>query len=120
MNPHLYIKFTANNDQLKVIASNAVNASVPVGMGYVHFKDRIIFPMEIKRPMDIDYYEGRMVKLHIHKKKDDLFIKNEVDQEYQSWKKTYKTAEHLLRESGINEIAFVPELPENIEHPEYD
>jgi hypothetical protein len=115
MNPYLYIKFKANNDQLKVIAANAVNASRPEGLGYLHFKNRIIFPDEIKKPMDIDYYEGRMVKLHIRKNKDDLFILNEVDEEYQSWKKTYKTAEHLLRESGVNDIAFVPDLPEKIE-----
>jgi hypothetical protein len=116
-----YIKFNADKQQLKTIVANAINASRPMGLGYLSYKkdmtyhqldfsDEMIFNATGR--INIDYFEGRMVKLYIDRFKDDFFILNEIDAEYQSWKNTYETVEHLLKKSGIDDIVLVSELPQ--------
>lgn len=107
-----YVKFKANNDQLRRMAANAINASSPVGMGFIHFKPKEYSPEEIKMPPDndfyFDYYEGRMVKLLARKVDDGVYrMINEVRGDYQSWAQKYPDVASLLIESGITEFEFI-------------
>ena len=106
------MKFKATIDQLKQVAVNAVNASVPIGMGHMHYKPGNYDPKHIEVGSDgfvnIDYFQGRMVKLNLYKIKDseDMYlIPNgsicNPDKEYQSWCRKYPTYKNLLIASGI-------------------
>lgn len=68
------MKFNATEEQVKQIAANAVNASVPVGMGHIHFRPGDYAPEDIEVTefgVEIDYFHGRMVKLYIKPCKGD-------------------------------------------------
>lgn len=106
-----YLFFKATKQQLKEIIKNAVNASRPMGMGFLQFEEKDYTPEEIKLPSDIvpcpiyvDYFAGRMVKLHFALAGDDRWkTRNEVELDYQSWARKYPTTLDLLKASGIEE-----------------
>jgi hypothetical protein len=115
------IKFKATKEQLLKIATLAVNAAKPFGMGFMHHVEKDyteqevdavincgdIFNMQNKindSSLDIDYFRGRMCKLYIRKKGDFFYCENETKSDYQSWNCKYKTYMDLLKAAGITDI----------------
>lgn len=97
------MKFEATDEDIAKIMANAFNASIPVGMGFIHFKPHNIEPnlfMEQikKNQVALDYVQGRMVKLHMWKDDTGLWnITNEPPhREYQSWATQYPTYKALI------------------------
>lgn len=100
--------FTATEDQVNQIIANAINASVPFGMGYLHYEKRDYTPAEIASyrtvatsstgHLDIDYFFGRMVKLHLQKNDDNTWdMRPDVFREdYQSFCRRYPTSDALV------------------------
>ena len=70
----------------------------------LHFQAKTYAPSDVKDIVSkdgniyLDYYEGRMIKLTIHKLGDDTFSTNdgEANIEYQSWGAKYPTYEDLV------------------------
>ena len=96
------MKFKATEEQVRKIVQNAVNASIPVGMGFLHHA-----PGEV--PLDkiaafngvysFDYFQGRMVKLRITPNGEDWEITKPHDEprhDYQSWALVYPTKALLV------------------------
>lgn len=88
------IRFKATDDQAKEIAAKAINASLPAGMGFLHYNPNSIFTAKdvptYKGAIHIDYVQGRMVKLYMEKDKDGVWgIHGEPNSEYQSWVQKY-------------------------------
>ena len=110
--------FKATIDQIKVVAANAVNASQGFGMGMLHYQPKQYTPNEIDLNFDqfgykfgkkegsvnLDYYEGRMVKLHIAGLGNDTWEISDAKPtpDYQSWCVKYKTYPALLKSAGID------------------
>ncbi len=94
------MRFKATDDQIKQIAANAVNASRPMGMGFLHYQPEHEFKPEDftmdKGGLYLDYVQGRMVKLYIHKDLDEWVINGEPRSDYQSWCHKYPTYESLV------------------------
>jgi hypothetical protein len=110
------IIFKATDKQLMQLCANAVNASKPIGLGKLHYiKDHVFKPEDFKddvmnlqdglvKRLELDYVEGRMVKLQIHytRNKGEYMTLNNVQEDFQSWYKTYPTALELLQGAGID------------------
>lgn len=102
------IKFKASRDQLIEIALKAINASSPVGMGYLHYEPRNYTREDLvpdlleqidQRGVYIDYFAGRMVKLNIFKVRDEQDVyeaRNILQSDYQSFVLKYKDMKALL------------------------
>lgn len=100
------LQFKATNDQVKQIAINAIKASAPMGMGFLSFSPDDEFKLEdinihedTRNPgMFLDYVNGRMVKLSIWKRGEDLWETRDTPptHDYQSWCRKYNTYEDLL------------------------
>jgi len=102
------IHFKATNEQLRQLAANAINASGPAGMGFLHYSPTVYKPDElpIRRVgnIHIDYFQGRMVKLNIWRTGDTQCRMNEkIKPDYQSWMDKYRSVPDLLRSAGIME-----------------
>lgn len=108
------MKAKLSKTQALQVAVNAINASVPVGMGMLHFEPKDYSIEEVEDAMDedgnifIDYFHGRMVKLDLIvdcKSIDGGYILPSTDPhpEYQSWCKKYPTYQDLV-ESVLNSI----------------
>lgn len=99
------MKFKATPEQIKQIFVNAINASKPVGMGFLSFKSREYTTADLEgldtdQTMDADYIDGRMVKLCIFPKGGNTW--ETIDQaspDYQSWANTY-TPQSLVESVG--------------------
>lgn len=105
------LRFRATEDQVMEMAANAVNASQPMGMGHMVANPRQKFEARDMghflnlnagvAGLFIDYAQGRMVKLSIWKKEEDIWETDGhgrgVDLEYQSWGRKYKTYEELVK-----------------------
>lgn len=115
------MRIKATEAQIKQMAINAIKASIPKGMGFLHFNaNEEIKPDMIKifgNGIHIDYFHGRMVKLYIEKEKpvadpvmekdqdgnirqrdpEDVWILPDFEPnvEYQSWLVEYKTYRDL-------------------------
>lgn len=93
------MKLTDN--QARQMAANAVNASVAVGLGYVHYQKNVYTPEDVQQCVTekgiyVDYFDGRMVKLRILKEGDDWVIPLRApDFDYQSWCREYPTYQDL-------------------------
>jgi len=100
-------KFKATNEQVIQMATNAVNASRPVGMGMLQYQPNDLTTDQIKGIMDddgfsLDYVQGRMVKMRIKKLEGSLWqMQYETNTEYQSWGTKYPTAHDLIKSAGI-------------------
>ena len=98
------IEFKATREQIKQIAANAVNASIPAGMGFIHYEDKEYSPNDLDHKINddgsihLDYFDGRMVKLSIRSLGDDAYSANEgrAYADYQSWSTKYPTYEDLI------------------------
>jgi hypothetical protein len=102
------IKFKASSDQISQIALLAINASEPVGLGFLLYQPRdfTLHDMSmVTNPESIDYFEGRMVKLNIRPLGDGYYsMQNKISIDYQSWGKRYPVAYALLESAGITEM----------------
>ena len=96
------MKFQATDEQAKQIAVNAVNASVPIGLGFLRAEDKdyTVEDIEIVRnAIDLDYFHGRMVKLGLRRSDEgewEIIYGAEPRGDYQSWAYTYPTVEALV------------------------
>ena len=103
------MKFNATKGQLLCIMANAVNASIPVGMGFLQYQDKTYSVQDMERYVRddeeifayIDYADGRMVKLTIFKKDGQYFIQDNFRADYQSFVRVYPTVEALIKSAGI-------------------
>lgn len=112
-------RFKASLEQFGQIVYNAVMASKPAGLGHLHFRgDGGFTPKQFMNPegIDIDYIQGRMVKLQIVKPKSGwktewvvLRPNTEPDIAYQSWASKYPTFDALVASAGIPAGCFVHE-----------
>lgn len=96
----------ATDEQLKKMAALAVNASEPMGMGILHFQARQYKPEEfnVSRGIDLDYHQGRMVKLYIRRYENTELIdlpETAPRIDYQSWASAYPTYAALAKAAGI-------------------
>jgi hypothetical protein len=59
---------------------NAINASIPMGMGFIHYEPGNISTEEFLKAAhaenfrSIDYYRGRMVKIHAQKDSERFYF----------------------------------------------
>jgi len=97
------MKIALTIDQALQIAANAVNASAPMGMGMLHYKNTEYRPEQMRSCVDesglhIDYFQGRMVKLRASCK-DGLYSFSDSlpRHDYQSWASTYPTYDALIQ-----------------------
>lgn len=99
--------FTATEEQIYQIFTNAINASKPIGLGKIHYKDVLYTVNEVRQwatPnrvgfgawFEVDYFEGRMVKLSVYRKDDQWILRGEPKIDYQSWSRVYPTYEALV------------------------
>jgi hypothetical protein len=94
------VKFKATKEQVKQIAANAINASLPMGMGFLHYQSGNNFTVDDIEDGELyfDYVQGRMVKLSIHDLGEDEYeIADNPTSDYQSWCRTYPTTEALVK-----------------------
>ena len=94
--------FTATEEQILQIAANAVNASTPMGMGFLHFQPKEYTPEEMRKclsdyGLSIDYFDGRMTKFYIIRAENDQWrvVDHGPRSDYQSWASKYPTYEAL-------------------------
>ena len=97
------MKFKATDDQIGQLMAHAVNASAPNGMGVLSYQNREYSKEELLAQypatdnINIDYHDGRMVKLHLYRLKEDTWdITDTISPEYQSWCSTYHGPIDLL------------------------
>lgn len=106
------MRFKATDKQLATVMANAVNASRPVGLGFLHFDDSKKYTPddfidELKTNtgwVNLDYVGGRMVKFRLTPEKDGYYeiADSAIPQsDYQSWCGTYRTYRELLDSAGI-------------------
>lgn len=110
-----YVEFEATEEQLLQIMANAVNHSSPAGLGFLHYQMKYYKPEEMKRYIfnegqlyaDIDYADGRMVKLTIFKgDKDGTYkIQEGFRSDYQSFMHEYPTPKNLIASVGIEKCS---------------
>ncbi len=93
--------FNATPEQVKQIAANAVNASVPTGLGFLHYNPSQLFTtsdfaFDDSGCICLDYVQGRMVKLSILPEGESWYIPDNPTIDYQSWASTYPTTKALV------------------------
>jgi len=99
------MKFKATEEQVAQMAANAINASKPMGLGFLSADmGKTYTPQDALKAIDIhagrgglylDYVDGRMVKLNIHHKNGIWEMDDRLFEDYQSWSKTYSSAKAL-------------------------
>lgn len=103
------MKFSATREQLLCLMANAVNASSPVGMGFLQFQNKVYSPADMESYViddkeiftSLDYVDGRMVKLTIFKQEGQYIIRDGFTADYQSFMCRYATVEDLVKSAGI-------------------
>jgi len=106
------MKFKATEQQVKEMAVNAVKASAPMGMGFLHYNSTHEFEPEMfeisKFGLELDYVHGRMVKLTIKSlgngEWQPMGRSGDPTPDYQSWVRAYPKFEDLLKSVGITEV----------------
>jgi hypothetical protein len=98
------MKFRATEDEIIEIGLNAINASKPVGLGAIVFSDKVytksdLTLTEFLHGLSIDYFQGRMVKLHIKSHGEGIWstCDDPPKWDYQSWWFTYPTYFDLVK-----------------------
>lgn len=109
------ILLTGSDDAIKQMICNAINASSPMGLGIIHYKPGDVKPadlrdvadMTIGGMIDVDYFQGRMVKVRLRRDDDrwTLNAHHPPRPDYQSWCGTYPTWEALAASAGITVTA---------------
>lgn len=102
---------TATDEQVRQMMALACNASVPAGVGFIHynFKHKASGPVMIefmtKREAYIDYWNGRMVKFYGQKVAENQWqFSDKVNIEYQSWANKYPSYQALFDALDQNEV----------------
>lgn len=106
------MRFQATQEQLFQMIVNAINASVPVGMGFLHYEKKNYTVAEFLQiaPVavltNVDYFRGRMVKLWFKNLGEGVFQlpAENPDLEYQSWASRYPTYQSLLASAGLSPL----------------
>ena len=113
------MKIKATTKQLAQLLKNAFDASVPMGMGFLHYDPKGV-PLEhfqegMKEHTDprinLDYVQGRMVKLSLRKDSEGQENVWELPDtaprlDYQSWASKYPTYRDLaLSVEGIEVLS---------------
>lgn len=99
-------KLKATDEQIQQMMANAVNASIPMGLGHLHATNRVFqpsdFPLEDGRGLYGDYVQGRMVKVGFAKVNGVWEVRGcrEPRGDYQSWASQYPTIEALAKSAG--------------------
>jgi len=99
--------FRATEDQVKKMAALAVNASIPMGLGKFHATSKEFEPSDFEiddsGSLDIDYFQGRMVKLLLAKDKENIWSTCGITprSDYQSWVGKFPTYHKLALAAGI-------------------
>lgn len=101
----MQIKMT--NDQARQMFLNAINASCPVALGFLHFeeKDYTLDDVMIENGrLEADYFRGRMVKLGFLRIGQDVWKitrpLHPPNSAYQSWVGTYPDLKSLVDSVG--------------------
>lgn len=102
------MKFKATREQIVKVAQLAYGAAVPMGMGHLHYTSAPL-PAEAveitNHGLDMDYVQGRMVKLSVWPAAGEEGVWEVPDHEprvdYQSWATVYPTYPALLKAAGI-------------------
>ncbi len=106
------MELNITEQQALQLMANAVNASVPMGMGFLHAEQKDYTVEDMRAEMDseggvdLDYYRGRMVKTGILKTKTGYSLcDGKPHPEYQSWASKYPTYQALADSVLQPEIA---------------
>lgn len=100
------LRFKAMPEQVSQMAANACQHSKAVGIGRLHFNPDTVFkaehfPVGLGAAINLDYVQGRMVKLNIWSEAEDVWkMRDKADPEYQSWCRKYPTARSLIESAG--------------------
>ena len=111
----IMLKFKATEEQVLEMIRNAINSSLPVGMGYLHYEDVLYTIDDLKQRLSrtinrdgqieycVDYFHGRMVKLSVYSKYIDgevwwvlPYTENGFSSDYQSFADMFPTPSELL------------------------
>jgi hypothetical protein len=103
------MKFKASPEQILELKRLAINASSPMGLGFLHYENKEYTADEVKELTEpvpyLDYFNGRMVKLWVNavRKFPGYFEAPDQDPNpgYQSWVRKYPTWGALLTAAGI-------------------
>jgi hypothetical protein len=94
------MKFKATEQQIKEIAVKAITYSKPLGLGFFEALGEMnIKPEDIELNeygLDLDYEQGRCVKLFIRRGEGYWHIDQIADPEYQTWARRYGSNETLI------------------------
>lgn len=99
------MRIEMTTEQAIQIATNAVNAASPVGMGFLQHVEKDYTPEEVAGEFDeggnayFDYFRGRMTKLTMKQVAPDVYALPDHDprRDYQSWCRTYPTYLDLVK-----------------------
>lgn len=90
-----------DNTVLRKMALLAVNASIPVGMGFLQYSPTNYELGDIPEPngnyYSIDYFQGRMTKFYAKKTGETWEFLDTPQSDYQSWSRKYPTYESLYK-----------------------
>lgn len=90
----------ATDDQVIEMAKLAIMNSIPMGMGFLHFRSELkkedINLEIINGEVYLDYVQGRMVKFWATKKEDGWKFDDSINPEYQSWCSKYPSYQALF------------------------
>lgn len=97
--------------QILKMAANAVNAAIPVGLGFLQVTSKKYTPLDFSlnddMALDLDYVDGRMTKLYISSVGADKWklSDREPSPAYQSWCATYPTYAALAKSAGLEVVS---------------
>lgn len=97
----------ATDEQVQEMCALAANASAPMGMGYLHFRPEVRFKAEDFPVLSsdsgvyLDYVQGRMVKLSLHRVGENEWqAADQISSEYESWVNRYPSYAELAEAAG--------------------
>jgi len=101
--------FAATDEQIQKMCVLAVQASSPMGMGFLHYRPGDHFKPEdfplSDHGVSLDYVEGRMVKLRMRRLGGAgthiWEAPNVISSAYESWIVTYPSYEALAKAAGV-------------------
>jgi hypothetical protein len=101
-NEEMKMELNITERQALQLMANAVNASIPMGMGYLQHEEKeytaddMRAEMDAKGGIDFDYFRGRMVKTGIEKTATGYRLSDgKPHSSYQSWARKYPTYQAL-------------------------
>lgn len=116
------ILLVGSDEAITQMICNAINASEPRGLGFLHYKPVDVKPADLgdivkaaTAAISVDYFQGRMVKLTMWRDEGNWTVNSLFPPrpDYQSWCYAYPTWEALAASAGV--IATVVPDAEEIE-----